>query len=732
MKKILLITAIFGLFAVVSCKKAQNDPVVTVTSTLANVQVPTGFNWESSRNLNVSVSVTDTRFGTAAQTISIYDGDPYAGGKLISAGGATTIRAFSSKIYLPTTISQIYVVKTAPDQSTIVEKVAAPGSADINVSIGAFDPAYIVSASGATGKQTLAANPTSPDCTSGCTVGITTNTSNLNVNTGDVVCITGSNITVNFSNVNGGTIRVCGSNVILQNLSLSGAATLIVTTSGSAIIPGINFNSSSAAIQNFGSITYTGAFPDNGLFYNAGVFTCAGDYNLNANAGIWTNNGTMTISGTFSDGTTALVTNSGTMTVAGNFQPNSSCQFVNNCSLTVGGNYNQSGSVKNYSYINVGGTTTINASVELGMYNGAELKTANFIVDGTAVGYGSTSLIKISSTTTIENSGSVVSNIQLWQTSGTVSPASQGKVVSPATTTNHSVYIAKSACNSDGNGTATITDTDGDGVADNLDAYPNDATRAYNVTGATGTLAFEDEWPAKGDFDMNDVVMGYSYTLVTSASNTVVSVAGTYTLYARGGDYANTFGIEFPVSSSLVSGLAITKGGAAVTAPAFESGQSKAVVILFTNMQTEMATYNTKLGDVFSAYKTYTVSFNITGGPSLSSFGQDAYNPFLYNSGRGHEVHLSGKTPTTLADASLFGTSDDNTSVASSRYYVTKAGLPYAINVPVVFAYPVERMDITTAYLHFADWAVSGGSSYTDWYSNTGTGYRNTANIFTH
>lgn len=732
MKKTLLITAIFGLFAFVSCKKAQNDPVVTVTSSLSNVQVPLGFNWESSRNLNVTVSLTDTRFGTASQTISIYDGDPYAGGKLISVGGATTTRAFSGKIYLPTTITQIYVVKTAPDKSTIVEKVAAPGSADINLSIGAFDPAFIANASASTSKQTLATNPTSPDCTSGCTVSITANTSNLNVNSGDVVCITASNITVNFSNVNGGTIRVCGSNVTLQNLSFNGAATLIVTTSGSANIPGINFNNSSAAIQNFGTITYTGAFPDNGLFYNAGVFTCSGDYNLNSNAGVWTNNGTLTVSGNFNDGTTAVATNGGIMTVSGSFQPNSNCQFVNNCSLTVGANYTQSGSVKNYSYINVAATTTINSSVELGMYNGAEIKTKDFIVDGTVAGYGSTSLVKITGTTTIRNSGSVVTNIQIWQTTGIIDAISASKVNISGTIIDHSVYIAKSACNSDGNGTVTVTDTDGDGVPDNLDAYPNDPTRAYNVAGAIGTIAFEDEWPKKGDFDLNDVVMGYSYTLVTSASNTVVSVAGTYTLYARGGDYGNAFGIEFPVSSSLVSGLAVTKGGTAVTSPAFESGQSKAVVILFTNMQTEMATYNTKPGDIFSPYKTYTVSFNIIGGPSLTSFGLDAYNPFIYNSGRGHEVHLSGKTPTSLADATLFGTFDDNTSVSSSRYYVTKTGLPYAINVPLVFAYPVERMDITTAYLHFADWAVSGGSSYADWYSNTGTGYRNTSNIFTH
>ncbi|WP_429382131.1 DUF4842 domain-containing protein [Mucilaginibacter sp. UYCu711] len=31
---------------------------------------------------------------------------------------------------------------------------------------------------------------------------------------------------------------------------------------------------------------------------------------------------------------------------------------------------------------------------------------------------------------------------------------------------------------------------------------------------------------------------------------------------------------------------------------------------------------------------------------------------------------------------------------------------------------------------HFADWALSGGTTYTDWYSNTAAGYRNTGNLY--
>jgi LruC domain-containing protein len=728
MKKLLLITAVAGIFAVVSCKKSSQDSGNTATTSINDLTIPTGFNWQSSRNLNISAAITDTRFGNAIHTISVYNGDPNAGGTLLTMGSASTLSAFSAKVYIPTSLSQIYVVKTSPDKSSITSKVTL-GAGDVSVSFGATDPSVTAVQPGNSKQVLSGTSPSSPGCGTGNI--ITTNTNNLNVNSGDTYTITGNNITVGFSNVNGGTIIVCGTNVTLQNLSFNGAASLQVTSGGSVNMSSINFNNSSASVQNWGTINYSGSFPDNGLFSNYAIFNCSGDFNLNSNAGIFTNNGTMNISGSFQDGTSAVATNNATMTVGGNFQPNSNSAFVNNCTLTVSGNYNQSSGVKNYNLITVTGTTTINASNELGLYNGAMVKTGGLIVDGTINGYGSTSLVEITGSTTIRNQGSVINNVQVYSTSQTLDATSAGKITTGATQGN-SVYIAQSGCNSVGNGSPAVKDSDGDGVADNLDAYPNDPARAYNVTGAKGTVAYEDQWPSKGDFDMNDMVMSYSYTLVTSATNVVVSVSGTYTLYATGGTLSNGFGIEFPVSSSLVSGLAVTSGGSAVSNPTFESGQSKAVVILFYNMRNEMANWNTMPGLTITPPKVYTVAFNIANGPTISTFGQDEYNPFLFNYGRAREVHVMGKTPTALADQTLFGTADDNTSVSASRYYVTKTGLPYAINLPIVpFSYPIEGVDITKVYLHLGDWATSNGSLYTDWYSNTATGYRNTANIFT-
>lgn len=272
---------------------------------------------------------------------------------------------------------------------------------------------------------------------------------------------------------------------------------------------------------------------------------------------------------------------------------------------------------------------------------------------------------------------------------------------------------------------ALVVDTDGDGVLDTDDDYPNDATKAYdNYSSANGeTVAFEDQWPKMGDYDMNDLVMVSKYDVITNASNVVVQVTCTFTLTAGGTSNPDGYGVEFPIPRGNVTGL---------TGGILETGQTKAVVLLFYNVHNELSAWNTVNGATTSASKTYNISFNVTNGPQFSAFGTD-FNPFVYNSSGAsrREVHLVGKTPTSLADLTVFGTADDNSNVAAGRYYVTKTGLPFAISIPTAtFSYPVENADISAAYLHFADWAQSGGTLYLDWYSNSASGYRVTKNIF--
>ncbi|GAB1449215.1 LruC domain-containing protein [Bacteroidota bacterium] len=268
-----------------------------------------------------------------------------------------------------------------------------------------------------------------------------------------------------------------------------------------------------------------------------------------------------------------------------------------------------------------------------------------------------------------------------------------------------------------------VTDTDEDGVDDTEDDYPTDPNKAFNNYTGTGSVAFEDQWPSTGDYDLNDVVMNYSYNVITNAQNKVVRVEGNTTLRATGGAFQNGFGIQFPVERSKVSN---------VSGATLEAGQNKAVLVLFQNMRQEMVSWNTIRGGATSAAKNYSISFDISNGPSLSQFGLGVYNPFIWNGsmGRGYEIHLPGKQPTDLANPTAFGTGRDGSNVQSGDTYVSKTNrLPWAIQTPANFSYPVEKADINSAYTKFASWVQSGGSLFGDWYLPN-SGYRNSENIY--
>lgn len=723
MKNFLALIAIISLVAVTSCKKETAKESQKLKS-INDLVVPAGFSWENSRDVNFEISITDARFQNALFVVSIYDADPLFGGRLLSKGSASLNTRFSTKIYLPNTIKEVYVVKTAPDNSKITQKVPVGSGAKVTASLSSIRPKSGISGGGINKVMEL---EDSPDCGTGCTRTITSSNSSLSINNDEVVCITGDNITVSFTG-NGGTVRICGANITVQNALLNNSATLIITKTASVKFSNLNLNGTSTKFINYGTTTINDSFAPKGTFTNEGALTTKGNFNLDSQTS-FVNNGILNIGETLNVNTHNVATNNGSIITGKDLELNSQSNFINNCSLWIKGDYKHNSNMKNYNLIKVNHITTVNGNTEISMYNGAILRTTDMKLDGVIKGYGSTSLVKVSGNSTLNGGSNVASTMQYCDANGI---ETDNGTFSGGASRACSVYIPVTNCNSEGNGSAPPKDSDDDGVMDDSDDYPEDADKAYanyypSETPSSGaSLSFEDQWPIRGDYDMNDLVMSYRYKIITNSHNKVVQVTGDYTMYATGGNFKNGFGIEFPVPRASISNL---------TGGSLETGQSNAVVVLFTDMHTQMQYLNTRPGDPVSPPKSYTISFNVSGGPDLSTFGLGAYNPFIWNNGipngRGYEVHLPGKTPTNLANTALFGTGNDNSNPSTGRYYVTATGLPWAINIPIKpFQYPVEGAEISSAYLRFLDWAQSGGTQYIDWYSNLGPGYRNTTNIY--
>ncbi|WP_345953177.1 LruC domain-containing protein [Mucilaginibacter sp. PAMB04168] len=287
-------------------------------------------------------------------------------------------------------------------------------------------------------------------------------------------------------------------------------------------------------------------------------------------------------------------------------------------------------------------------------------------------------------------------------------------------------------------------DTDGDGVQDEQDAFPTDPTKAFvsyypSQTGYA-SIAFEDNWPKKGDFDLNDLVINYRYTFTSNANNQVVQLKGEFLPLASGASFKNGFGIQLPVAASTVSAVSgqnLTTGIISRAANGVEAGQSKAVIVPFDNHENLLRNpdgaffINTLMDKNKVTGSVATVIVDFASAVSASTLQVSNFNPFLISNGRrGYEIHLPGFAPTDKATTSLFGTDDDASAPASGKYYLSKENYPWAINFVGEYKYPVELQPVTGAYLHFAEWAQSGGTLFPDWYSSVLAGFRDNSKIY--
>ena len=256
-----------------------------------------------------------------------------------------------------------------------------------------------------------------------------------------------------------------------------------------------------------------------------------------------------------------------------------------------------------------------------------------------------------------------------------------------------------------------------------------------------GTLAFEDLWPGKGDYDFNDLVIDYQFEIITDIFNNVEEVTATFVLKAFGASFENGFG--FQLASGInpedvtVTGTGLTENIITLNASGTEAGQTRPTIIVFDNAFAHMPHpgtgigVNTTPGAPYVAPVTFTVKMVFK--PDTYSFNNldiSNFNPFLIvNKVRSHEVHLPGYAPTDLFDVSLFGQYEDKSDPATGKYFVTALNHPWAINIYESFDYPIEKQDILSVHLKFAEWAVSGGVQFPDWYKNL-SGYRNQSLIY--
>ncbi len=264
-----------------------------------------------------------------------------------------------------------------------------------------------------------------------------------------------------------------------------------------------------------------------------------------------------------------------------------------------------------------------------------------------------------------------------------------------------------------------VTDSDNDGVNDDNDDYPNDNTKAYQSfypTSGYQTVAFEDLWPEKGDYDFNDMVLSNQTEYAKNANNNWVDAKFTITVDGVGAGYHNGLAIVFtdgnkqPISQNIIASVS----GDASLDPNVNNG-----IIVFNDVYAAQTAkggsfYNnngsgpSRQPDTF----TFTVTFNNNAGSQI--LVPDIY--IFRTSDRGLEVHLDGFGGTSAANPNYYNTGDD-----INGTYKTETGLPWGLEVITPnksYKHPLEKVNILVAYPQFQGWAESSGNQNQEWLAN--------------
>ncbi|KIE18729.1 hypothetical protein SE23_20750 [Vibrio sinaloensis] len=270
-------------------------------------------------------------------------------------------------------------------------------------------------------------------------------------------------------------------------------------------------------------------------------------------------------------------------------------------------------------------------------------------------------------------------------------------------------------------------------------------TESYPTGASHVTFAYEDQYPLVGDYDMNDVLMNVKFTEY-QLDDQVIRLKIEGQIAALGGDNRSGFAIRLPnVARSDIKqdSVVLTVNNVEAEGAVLEEGTTDAVFIIHEDLwniteagEAENCTmFRTQVNCGTSYRPTWQLTLSMQNAISTDMMPAFPYDPFIFAApghyygdvglevsggypGRGLEIHLKNKAPTSKFNPAYKSKGVDASS--GSTHYHDANGLPWAIEIPISWKHPLERVNILEAYSQFAGFAQdsSGGTSPT-WYANS-------------
>ena len=236
---------------------------------------------------------------------------------------------------------------------------------------------------------------------------------------------------------------------------------------------------------------------------------------------------------------------------------------------------------------------------------------------------------------------------------------------------------------------------------------------ANKKSSTTGVYAFEDLWPNKGDYDLNDAVLNAKHEKEFNDKGKIIKETFYLTTYQN---YV-----------TLTSGLALTLNT--------KKEPSNIAMKKMAPESTEAEDANfTKDGNVYHLTEDFTGELGTTyileityNTPLNSSEELASIQPFIYRQegDKNWEVHIPMEAPTAKMNTSYFGKGDDRSNSDKGLYFVRQGNYPFAFYLKgadisafeeTILKHENESKPIDELFPHFLEWSISNGNTNRDWY----------------
>ena len=233
-----------------------------------------------------------------------------------------------------------------------------------------------------------------------------------------------------------------------------------------------------------------------------------------------------------------------------------------------------------------------------------------------------------------------------------------------------------------------------------------------------GVYAFEDLWPAQGDYDMNDVVVDFKHEREMTRNNTNENFKTIYQTF-----YLTTYQNYVTLVSGLALKLNTKKKPTSIVMKKIASGSDDEETVTFENDGSIYYLTNDVKAELGTTYILELFYKDGVGKDDLASV-----EPFIFRkeaNDQEWEVHIPYEAPTAKMDFSYFGKGDDASKVSDNIFFVRSGNYPFAfylagVNIDAfkdtILLRANESKMIDKLYPDFLDWSLSKGTEKEQWY----------------